>query len=107
VIENLIQLWEVKDGNRTILEEVSINSGKPVQVKIAVEDGFKCRFYWKTPQKSWEEITTTEQEYYDGRFLPQWDSSARPGLIHKGTADTPANFSYFKMTYRDKNGEVL
>ncbi len=99
--ENKIQLWEVKDNNRKILNEKTIETSNSVQLKMKVEKGYKCMFLYKTEStKNWEELKSGNNKYYDGQFLPQWDRSPRPGLIHFGAENKPAEFTFFEINYK-------
>lgn len=97
VKDNKIQVWEVKNQKRTILKEEEIRA-KKVWLKMKAEKGYQCRFYWSKNGKEWTELTTGT-EFYNGNFLPPWDRSPRPGLLHQGAATEPAVFSSFKINY--------
>src|SRR5699024_8938103 len=97
IIDNEIQLWKIKDNNRQILSTITVQPYEELQLKISLLNG-QCSFYWKT-QAHWNEIKTQDKEPVNGNFLPQWDRSPRPGLIHKGDTDKPAIFNYFKIEY--------
>lgn len=97
--DNTIEVFEVKNNKRTILSrEEKVNKGE-VFLKIGVEEGYKCRFFWSRKKNSWNEIKAGEGSYYNGDFLPPWDRSPRPGLLHSGKIKEPARFSFFKIEY--------
>ena len=94
-----VQLWEVKDNKRKVLAKSNVAAATPVQLKMTVEDGSKITFFWSQDNNTWTEIKEAEGIIYDGSFLPQWDRSPRPGLIHYGKTTEPACFSFFELTY--------
>jgi len=96
---NRVQLWEVKENNRNIMAEKLLDTNEALNLKIEVENGYKLKFFWSLDKENWQELSGNESEFYDGKFLPQWDRSARPGLIHYGEADNPALFSNFELIY--------
>ncbi|PMD92438.1 beta-xylosidase [Siphonobacter sp. BAB-5405] len=96
---NQVQIWEVKKDQRQILRQESIASAKAVQLKMDVKEGSRLRFYWSPDGKKWNELTTTSG-VYDGSFLPPWDRSPRPGLLHQGASGEPAVFSFFALSYQ-------
>jgi hypothetical protein len=97
VKNNTIQVWEVKDKKRTVLREETIGTGKPLRLKMKVDNGYQCRFFW-TEGESWRELKL-KADYHNGDFLPPWDRTPRPGLLHLGTETEPAVFSFFSITY--------
>ncbi len=97
--DDTILVWEVKKQKRSLLSEIIIKSKTPVYLKMKVEAGFKCRFFWSDAGKNWEEMKTTDN-YYNGDFLPPWDRSPRPGLLHMGSDKDPAGFDFFEIRYK-------
>jgi beta-xylosidase len=96
---NTVQLWEVKENNRNIMAEKLLDTNEALNLKIEVENGYKLKFFWSLDKENWQELSANDSEFYDGKFLPQWDRSARPGLIHYGETDNPALFSNFELSY--------
>lgn len=45
-------------------------------------------------EKTWQSVQNTP---FKGKSLIRWDRVQRPGLLHYGDKDVPAEFSYFKM----------
>ncbi|KGE13700.1 family 43 glycosylhydrolase [Sphingobacterium deserti] len=90
---NEIHLKSVKDGKEDLLETV-VNDANNVYLKVEVNRGVYCDFFWSTDGRHWKKIN---QEAIDATALTRWDRVARPGLIHIGKANAPAIFSYFKM----------
>lgn len=98
--DDLIEVFEVKNNKRAILSnQQKVNKGA-VYLKIGVEEGYKYRFFWSHEKNSWNEIKAEDSSFYNGDFLPLWDRSPRPGLLHYGDAKEPAAFSFFKIEYR-------
>jgi len=65
---------------------------------MTVKDRTNFKFYWSQDANTWNEINPASQAY-DGKGLPAWDRSARPGLHNYGKTDELACFSWFKITY--------
>jgi len=102
VIGDKVQLWEVKNNKRTILAESYTKQKAPIRLRIFVQAGYQCRFLWSRDGSDWRQLKAPgDQQYYDGSHLPPWDRSPRPGLLHQGSANAPATFSYFNITYLD------
>lgn len=97
VVNDTVRVWEVKDRELSIIKEEKLKLTGPVELKIQAEEGYKLRFYWKQKGTEWNELPTGAQ-YYDGNFLPPWDRSPRPGLMHKG--DAPGVFNYFEIQFK-------
>jgi len=96
--DNVVQVWEVKKNTRSILKEEVITANKHLQLKMKVEKGSRCRFYWRLGERDWNQMKLGV-DYYNGDFLPPWDRSPRPGLIQQGIEIEPADFSFFDITY--------
>ena len=99
VRNSAVEVWEVKDNKRRVLKEEAINGANALQVKMQVEKGYHCRFFWREKGKQWNEVKVAG-EYYKGDFLPPWDRSPRPGLLHQGAETEPAVFSFFEISYQ-------
>ncbi|TKK66022.1 beta-xylosidase [Ilyomonas limi] len=93
---NTVQIWEVKNQKRMILAEEEIRVKMPLQLKMKIDKGYQCRFYWSEEGKNWTEIKTGS-DYYNAGFLPPWDRSPRPGLMQQGVVAEPAVFSFFTI----------
>ena len=88
---NELILKEVKDGKENIIRKMNLPTNKPY-LKIKITEGCNCSFFWSKNQKDWHIINTDKNGYNQ---LDRWDRVARPGLIHCGESDQPAEFSYF------------
>jgi len=92
--DNKLILKEVRDGEETILHEQTLPYSSPY-LKIEVINGCNCTFLWSSDGKTWNQLENiSSQEDYS--YLVRWDRVARPGLIHSGDPEQPAEFSYFK-----------
>jgi len=94
-----VQVWEVKGNVRSILKESPLEAGGSVWLKISVEAGYRCKFYWSQDKGSWHELQKPGAAFYNASTLPQWDRSSRPGLFHYGKTNEPACFSSFRISY--------
>ena len=94
-----VEVWQAKDHQRTVLQAAASSNRKPVQLKLSVEQGYQCRFFWRENGGQWQQLITGSA-YYNGAFLPLWDRSPRPGLLHQGAASAPALFSFFEINYQ-------
>lgn len=97
-----LKLVEIKDNVRTVLAEEAVNSEAALKLKMSVEDGYKCRFFWSLFEDQWQEIQGATTGFYDGNHLPQWDRSARPGLFHNGKQEESAIISFFAISYNNQ-----
>lgn len=91
-------LKSVKDNVEDILFQ-SAHRRKDTYLRIEVRDGCVLTFFTSQNGKNWASIPL---EPVKADFLVRWDRVARPGLIHVGNPDNPAEFSYFNM----KNIEI-
>ena len=63
-------------------------------LKLEGEQGCIFHFYKSLDGKTWQSVQNTP---FKGKSLIRWDRVQRPGLLHYGDKDVPAEFSYFKM----------
>jgi len=89
-------LKQFEDGIENSVELSDINS--PVYLKIEVDHGCNLIFSWSKNGNDWTQVNDIPQNY--GRLV-RWDRVARPGLVHIGNPDQPAEFSYFKLINSD------
>jgi beta-xylosidase len=101
VQNNKVLLWEVKEAKRRTINTANVPAGKSVKLKMEVEDGYQCKFFYALKDGNWKELKQDGKAFYEGKFLPQWDRSPRLGLIHSGDLNQPAAFSYFKVDYKN------
>ena len=91
--DNKVEIRSVRDGEESILFSKEIEKESPF-FKIDVERGRMLKFSFSFDNKEWE---TPNIEELDASFLVRWDRVARPGLIHIGEHNTPAEFNYFEL----------
>jgi len=98
VTGNKLILKEVRDGKETLISEKELPVATPY-LKIEVTKGCYCSFYYSEDGKDWKdiEIAPSPKDY---SYLVRWDRVARPGLIHSGLFEEPAEFSTFKSSWR-------
>jgi len=96
VIGNKLELKSIKDGKESIVYE-SFASGKKLYLKVSVQEGRLLDFYRSNNSKEWIKINEAPIDF---GYLARWDRVARPGLIHIGDPDQPAEISYFKLENR-------
>ncbi len=94
VEKDKLVLKKVKDNEAEILSETPV-SGKNTHLKIEVRDGCLLTFHTSPNGKNWVQLLPDTS--LDAGYLVRWDRVARPGLIHIGKTDSPAEFSYFRM----------
>ena len=91
---NKLQLKMVKDNSESTLYESDLTTDKDIYLKMEVEQGCMFNFYESKDGKIWKSVLDTSLK---GAFLTRWDRVQRPGLLHYGVEDIPAEFAYFKM----------
>jgi len=96
-----VQTWQVRQNNRSLMSETTLPERGTVFLRIAVQHGHLCRFYWSMDNRRWQELKPAGQgtPFFDAAYLPPWDRSARPGLIHRGALTDPACFGWFRLRY--------
>lgn len=70
-----------------------------IHLKITVSDGCYASYQWSIDQKNWTSLPIANQKQ-DVSFLPPWDRAFRPGLIHIGNENIPAEFTYCRLNYK-------
>lgn len=87
-------LKEVRNGEETIVSYLPLPAAA-VYLKTEVTKGCDCAFSYSTDGKEWKPV----QGAKDYSYLVRWDRVARPGLIHIGAENEPAEFSQFSISY--------
>lgn len=91
--DDKLLIKEIIDGKENIVGEISIPVSSPY-LKIEVNEGTQCSFLWSKDGKKWNLVDgITPKRDYSKQV--RWDRVARPGLIHCGVQEQPAEFSYF------------
>jgi len=99
VAAHTVQLWEVTANGRKVWASAEIKTDEPVKLKMTALDRTNYRFYWSQDATTWNELNKDSTQSYEGKLLPAWDRSARPGLHQSGNVNEPACFSHFSITY--------
>ncbi|MDD3036605.1 family 43 glycosylhydrolase [Bacteroides sp.] len=89
---NKLFLKRIKDNVESTLYE-SVCNDQDVYLKVTVEKGCLINFYQSKNGKEWNPVQDT---HFQGQDLVRWDRVSRPGLIHIGNANEPAEYEYFK-----------
>lgn len=83
---------KVGGGGESVIWESGYGAGTP-HLKIEVERGCMLSFYYSGDGVKWIKPHDGQVDCSD---LTRWDRVARPGVIHIGERNSPAEFSYFK-----------
>lgn len=89
-------LKQVRRGREISLYQNPVSGN--VHLKINVSDGCFASYYWSSDGKQWNPLPSASQRQ-NVSFLPPWDRAFRPGLIHIGDENTPAEFTYCRLNY--------
>ena len=92
-------LKQVKKGEEQVLFNEQAHGN--IQLKIVVSDGCHVSFHRSTDITKPDLFQQVGQSH-DVSFLPPWDRAFRPGLIHIGDENIPAEFSYCRLKYQKK-----
>lgn len=98
VTGNKLMLKEVRNGKDTIISEKELPVAAPY-LRIEVAKGCYCTFSYSEDGREWKEmeIAPSPKDY---SYLVRWDRVARPGLIHIGSSDEPAEFTKFSLNVK-------
>jgi len=86
-----LMVWETRDRQTDIIEEVSIDSADQFQLKIAVSDGHILTFSAQTGD-GWQTVA----EHVDVSHLVPWGMGFRFGMVAKGDSSEFVNFREFR-----------
>jgi beta-xylosidase len=92
-----IVLKQIEKGEERILHREPVSSGK-IRFIITVSDGCRASFFRSTDRKNRQPLPVATQKL-DLSRLPPWDRAFRPGLIHIGNENIPAEFTYCTLNY--------
>lgn len=92
-----LELWQVKDGVRTILKTQSVSASAPITLQLKSRFGQFYDFYWATEGGKPEALTQTVLE---GGYLPRWDRAPRVGISVSGEKNSTGQFHSVDLTYR-------
>ncbi|MCK8492939.1 glycoside hydrolase family 43 protein [Spirosoma sp. RP8] len=97
VRKGLLELWQIKDGTRTVLESKSIPDDVPsVNVQLISRFGQFYEFSWKPKEAQPQLLTKTP---LDGSYLPRWDRAPRIGISVSGAANSSSTIRSVEMKY--------
>ena len=91
-----IYLKQIRRGAEQILYQ-STHQGS-IHLKITIDDGCFASFQWSADQKTWNPLPAANQKL-NVSYLPPWDRAFRPGLIHIGNENSPAEYTYCRLLY--------
>ncbi|GAB3257764.1 family 43 glycosylhydrolase [Larkinella harenae] len=92
-----LELWQVKDGNRSVLKSQAIpTAAKPVTIQLKSRFGQFYQFFWSSDGGKPEPITTTP---VDGAYLPRWDRAPRIGLTVSGSQSGHGSVRALSLQY--------
>ena len=92
-----IVLKQIKRGAEQTLYQKSASGN--IHLKIIISDGCQATYQWSNNKKDWNTITLEEPKH-NVSFLPPWDRAFRPGLIHIGNENIPAEYTYCILNYK-------
>jgi len=93
--EKLI-LKQIRRGEEQVLFNNALSGS--VHLKITVSDGCNVSYHWSRDLINWNTLPPTDQNK-NVSYLPPWDRAFRPGLIHIGNENTPAEYAYCRLKY--------
>ncbi|MDR3061687.1 MAG: family 43 glycosylhydrolase [Dysgonamonadaceae bacterium] len=94
-MDNRLLIKTIKNGKETTLTDILLPVPHPF-LKIEVNNGSQGNFFWSADGNNWIKVQQ-DTEHPDLGYLVRWDRVARPGLIHIGAEEQPAEFGYFKL----------
>lgn len=93
---DMLVIKEVREGKETICFKGELSTAAPY-LRIDVTQGSYCAFFYRGEGQEWIALRKAS----DYSHLIRWDRVARPGLLHCGSTDKPAEFSFFQMTMNE------
>ncbi|MBD2756793.1 glycoside hydrolase family 43 protein [Spirosoma validum] len=92
-----LELWEVKDGTRTVLKTQPLaENASVVKLQLRSRLGRLYEFGWQTNEGAYQPLTETP---LDGSFLPRWDRAPRVGIAVSGQKDATSLIRSISMKY--------
>ncbi|WP_420150096.1 glycoside hydrolase family 43 protein [Spirosoma sp.] len=97
VRKGLLELWQIKDGSRTVLKTHSIpENADSIRLQLQSRFGKFYEFGWQTNEGKVQLMTDTLQ---DGAYLPRWDRAPRIGLYVSGEGKGRSQVRSFYIKY--------
>ncbi|QKZ14983.1 glycoside hydrolase family 43 protein [Spirosoma sp. KUDC1026] len=98
VKNSTVEMWQVKEGVRTVLNTQSIKSGTSViTLQLESRQGRYYTFSWGEPNGA---LSLINREPVDGSFLPRWDRAPRAGISVLGPAGKHGAVDKLQMNYK-------
>ena len=89
-------LKQVQKGKEQVLFKEKVRGS--VHLKIVISGGCNATYYHSTDITKPDSFQEVSRDH-DVSFLPPWDRAFRPGLIHLGDENIPAEFTYCTLKY--------
>ncbi|GAB3897130.1 glycoside hydrolase family 43 protein [Spirosoma agri] len=97
VKRGLIELWQVKEGVRSVLKTQSIpETTNPITMRLHSRSGQFYSFDWSATDKKPQPFNDTP---LDGSFLPRWDRAPRVGISVSGDQKNPSLIRSIQIAY--------
>ncbi|SDJ82824.1 Beta-xylosidase [Catalinimonas alkaloidigena] len=97
VRHNTLELWQVKEGKREVVQTFALPPGKtPVTLSVVYQPGAAYQFHW---QRQGEPVTSTAPIVLAGDFLPRWDRAPRVGIHVQGEPLATGVFEAVQLRY--------
>jgi len=99
-----------REGDNLILKQIRKGEEKSfykdilqgsIHLKISISEGCRASYFTSADGEQWRRLSVPE-DAGDASYLPPWDRSFRPGLIHIGDNLHPAEFTYCKFIRKTK-----
>jgi beta-xylosidase len=98
VKNKVVEIWQVKDGTRTVLDTQSVTAGSSaITLQLESRSGQYYAFSWR--KKNGVQHPVNRQPI-DGQFLPRWDRAPRIGLSILGEAGSHSAVQGIEMRYK-------
>lgn len=92
-----LELWQVKDGKRTVLKDQSITQNAPViKLQVRSRAGQFYEFGWQVGDGQPQRLNDTP---LDGAGLPRWDRAPRTGVSVSGEPGGSSRIRAVSMQY--------
>ncbi len=95
VQKDSLQLWQIKDGVRTVLKTQRLPANKStVELSLHSQSGQFYTFGWQTGKDT---PTLLSDAPLDGSFLPRWDRAPRVGISVSGSSKAVSHIHSISM----------
>lgn len=90
---NSVKLKTVFESKENVMVDYPVDTDE-FYFKIEVTQGCMLKFWVSFDNELWQELNKQPMNW---KSLVRWDRVSRPGLIHIGKKEEPAEFDYFKL----------